>query len=405
MKMFNLKSAITSVLSVALAVVFATQAFAMAPNLTLTSSGNGIIQVTVYADANANVILDYYSGGQLLGAGMIGQTNYSGYFSSTINANSYSIPSGAQVIVMVNGQQSIPATWPSNGYNNNGCVYNCPPVYNNNNQVTLSVSNLNLSIGQTQAITINNNNLYNTYYNGGQYYVSTTGNNSVANATVSGSTLTLYGQSVGSTTLSVCSNNNGNYGYSSYNNGCATLYVTVTDTNYNYNYPYTYNTPTYPTNYQYNTYPYTTYNSGYNSAPLNVSNSNVQVTVGNSGVVTLYGNNTANNNVYPYTTTGYNNYNYGSNYYITNNNSGVANATVNGNTLTIYGTAAGNTSVNVCSSEGNQCATVNVTVIAPMNNYYINNGVYNNYNSPYDYPTDPGNWYYSYPDHCWHRQN
>jgi hypothetical protein len=402
MKMFTLKSMVLSVVSLAMALVFATQVSAMAPTLSITSANNGIMQVTVFADPNANVILDYYSGGQLLGAGLIGQTNYSGYFTGTLNANAYAIPGGAQVIVMVNGLQSLPVAWPAVTNYNNGCVYNCPPVYNNNQntQVTLSVSNLNLTIGQTQTVTINNNSLYNNnYYGAGQYYVSNTGNNSVLNASVSGSTLTLYGQSVGSTTLNICSNNTGGYGYTSYNNGCATLYVTITgDTGYNYNYPYNYNTPTYPQNYQYNTYPYNTYN-----APLSVSNSNVQVTVGNAGVVTLYGNNAVA--AYPYATNGYNTYNNGSNYYVTNTNAGIATATVNGNTLTVYGTGPGTTAVNVCSTAGNQCAVVNVTVIAPMNNYYTNNGAYISYNTPSDYPSQPGTWYYSYPDHCWYRQN
>jgi hypothetical protein len=407
MKMFNLKSLALTALSIVMALVFATQVSAMSPNLSLTSNGNGLIQVTVSADANANIILDYYSGGQLLGAGLIGQTNYSGYFNGTLTASAYTIPSGAQVIVMVNGLQSAPTTWPTVSNYNNGCVYNCPPVYNNN-QITLSISNLNLTIGQTQTVTINNGTTYNNnYYSGGQYYVSNTGNNTV-NATVSGSTLTLYGQSVGTTTLTICSNNNAGYGYTSYNNGCATLLVNVTgDTNYNYNYndPYNYNNQ----NYQYNTYPYNTYNNNYNNYTaynaLSVSNNNVQVTVGNAGVVTLYGSNTpyqysTNGALYPYTTNGRN----GSNYYVTTTNNGIATATVNGNTLTVYGTGAGTTAVNVCSIGSNQCAVVNVTVIAPVNNYYTNNGPYVIYNTPYDYPTQPGNWYYSYPDHCWHRQ-
>jgi hypothetical protein len=115
----------------------------------------------------------------------------------------------------------------------------------------------------------------------------------------------------------------------------------------------------------------------------------VQVTVGNSGVVTLYGG--TNNNGYG-TTNYYNTNGYYDNnsYYINNNNSNIANATINGSTLTIYGTAAGTTTINVCSSNGGGCASVNVTVIAPTN--YYNNGYQSSQN---------GNWYYSNQQHCW----
>lgn len=360
MRKYSFKSIMGIVAAVALSFFLVTQASAMVPTLSLVSNSYGQLQVTVYGDANSPVILDYYSGNQLMGAGIIGYTNYSGSFSSTINSNNYTIPNGAQVIVMVNGQQSSPVLWQNNGYNNypnNG--YGTTPI--------LSQANVVLSVGQSQIITVSNGG---GYYNNNQYYISNGGNN-IATATVNGSQITLYGQTAGTTTLSVCSNNNYNNGYNYNNGGCATLYVTVNSNN-NY-YPPTYYPP-YPT---------------YSNYPLTVSNSNVQLTVGNTTAVTVYGNTTGNN--YPYN---YNNgyYNNSNNFYITNGNSNIATATFNGNTLTIYATAPGSTTITICQSGTNQCTTIYITVTSPI---YI-------YNQQYYYPPQGNNgWYYSNAQHCW----
>ncbi len=393
MKKFSLKSVFIPVLSIVMALFLVTTASAMTPSLTVTSNGTGSLQVSVYGDANASVILDYYSGNQLMGAGVIGYTNYSGYFSGTINSYQYNIPTGASAIVVVDGQQSPAVVWPSNGYNNgtgNCGYYNGYYTCNNNGgytngQISLSQSNVSLTVGQSQTVTIYNGayNNYNNYNYSSQYYVNNS-SNGIVSGTINGNVITIYGQSAGSGSLSVCS---------SYGGGCATLYVTVTGN---------YNTCTYPYNYNcnnngygngtcgyYNGY-YTCNNygnGGYYNTPLSVSNSNVQVTVGNTGSVTIYGA----NNTYPYNN-GYYGYN---NYYVTSNNSGIANATINGSILSIYGTTPGSTTITVCSSNGgSQCATIYVTVTQPM---YI-------YNSPYNYPTQPGNWYYSNTLNCWCRQ-
>lgn len=357
MKKFSFKSIVATAIAMVMAVAFATQVSAMAPNLSLVSNGS-TIQTTVYGDPNSSVILDYYANGQLMGAGVIGYTNYSGYYTGNLYAYNYNIPAGAQVVVIVNGQQSVPATWPTNG------GYNQYP--NNNGTLSLSQTSVNMNVGQSQSVTINGN----YYYGYGNYYISNAGSN-VVSATISGSTINLYAVSSGTASITVCSNNalSGiSYALGSYNaNPCATLYVTVNGGYYN-NPPIVYNPPVYYP-------PYNNYNT-----PLSVSNSNVQVTVGNTGTVTLYGN---NYNTYPYNT---------NSYYVTSTNNGVANATVNGNTLSIYGTNAGTTTVTVCSTTGNQCATVYVTVIAP---YYTNNG-------PYNYPyNNNGGWYWSYVDNCW----
>jgi hypothetical protein len=376
MKGYGFKAILAMVGGALAAVLLVSQVSAVTPSLSLVNNGYGTIQVTVYGDANAPVILDYYANGILNGAGVIGSTSYSGTFSATINPANYNIPTGSQVLVVVNGQQSATTIWTGTaGYNN----YN--NGYNNSYATTpvLSQTSASLTLGQSQTIYINNN--YNTSYAGNQYYLSNL-SSGIVTGTVNGNAITLYGQNVGSATINVCTNTNGSYNYNYNTSGCATVYVTVTGGYYNNgNYPYT--NPTYPTYPTYPNYPV------YNNTPISVSNSTVQVTVGNSGVVTLYGG--TNNNGYG-TTNYYNTNGYYDNnsYYINNNNSNIANATINGSTLTIYGTAAGTTTINVCSSNGGGCASVNVTVIAPTN--YYNNGYQSSQN---------GNWYYSNQQHCW----
>src|ERR1700752_5403362 len=131
MKKFSSKSVFSLMFSASFAIVagffFAPHAFAMTPSLSLVSNNNGTVSVTVSGDPNSSVILDYYSGGQLIGAGILGYTNDNGYFSTTINQNSYTyIPTNAQVVVLVNSQQSGVATWPTSSYYNPGYVLNTP---------------------------------------------------------------------------------------------------------------------------------------------------------------------------------------------------------------------------------------------------------------------------------------
>ncbi len=362
-----------------MALFFATQVSAMTPTLSLNSNGTGTFQVTVYGDPNSNIILDYYSGGQLMGAGIIGYTNYSGYYSNTISAYNYNVPAGAEAVVIVDGQESSGVTWPVGYGNTNSCYpYSCG--YDTGGQISLSQSSLSLSVGQSGSVTVYNSNTYNNY----NQYTVTNNASGVVNGTINGNVITVYADSAGTGSLNICSTSG----------GCATLYVTVSgynNTNYCYQYPYNCNT----TNYCYQTYPYNCNNggTGYYSTPVSVSNSNVQLTVGSTGSVALYGGST--NNGY-----GYNSY------YVSSNNSSVASATVNGSTLTIYGTNPGTSSISVCSSNGGgQCASVSVTVTAQYQ-YPVYNNQYNSqyyYGSPYTYPPYSGNWQYSYSQNCWER--
>jgi hypothetical protein len=141
-------------------------------------------------------------------------TAYSGVWNGNLNLSEYGILSGSQVFVRVGGQQSNTITVGS-GYIG-GCTYpstgsgpygNCGSPYG----LSLSQNSVTLSVGQSQAVTVNNYGI--------GFYVSANSNSSVASASVSGNQVNLYGLTNGTTNISICSNS-GNY-------ACANIYVTV----------------------------------------------------------------------------------------------------------------------------------------------------------------------------------
>ena len=86
----------------------------------------------------------------------------------------------------------------------------------------------------------------------------------------------------------------------------------------------------------------TSYNNPSNST-VSFSQNNVSLNIGQTSNVTLYGA-------------------LSSNYYVSNNsNSSVASATINGNTLSLYGYSDGSSNVSICSS-GATCSTLYVNV-------------------------------------------
>jgi hypothetical protein len=157
---------------------------AATPTVSFASSGSSMVLVSVYGDQNQAVNLYYYSIGSSIinSVGTIGTTNSSGYFSATLNSNSYNIPAGASVYVVVNGQQSSSSTWPSVA---GGSIY-------------LSQSNVVLSQGQNATVSISGGN-------GSGYYINSNSNSSIVNASISGSILNLSAISSGYATINVCS--------------------------------------------------------------------------------------------------------------------------------------------------------------------------------------------------------
>lgn len=304
-----LKTVFLSAISVILLSANVSTALASTPYLTASSSGSGYVQLTVSsADSYSRVDLSYRPQGTALWTQItnVGFTDQSGYFSQSVNIGYQ----GTQmdVYVTVNGQQS-----PTVNINGSGGGCNTYP-YNCGSGLSLSQSNLNLTSGQSSTVTV-----YGNYNN--SVYVSNNTNSSVASATVNGGSINVYGNSVGSTTMTICSYNN--------SGSCATLYVTVNGNGCN----------------QYNC-----------NNQLTFSQSNVSLNVGQSTYVTVY--------------------NSGSNsFYVTGVTNSIVTATVSGSTLTIYGVGAGTANVTVCSSDYiSRCGTLYVTVNGGGCNYYNCNG-------------------------------
>lgn len=196
---------INLVIGFALTFGFANTALAAIPTLNVSSAGNNIVQLNVTnADPNSSIIL-YYN--QPSSASMyvatIGTTNSSGYFSTTLNQNSYSIPQSSYVYVVINNQTSPAVLWPNNNNTNYG-------------NVTLSQTSLTMAYNQSTNVSV--------YGGNGTYYISSNSNSSIASASLSGTILSVMSNNTaGNSTITVCSYNN---------SGCATLYV-YTQTSYN----------------------------------------------------------------------------------------------------------------------------------------------------------------------------
>ncbi len=212
---------------------FTNKASAMTPTLSLSNNGNSTVFMTVYGDPNSNVTL-YYNNGYGLQSSYLGTTNYSGYFSTSLNTSTYNINTNTGVYVMVNNQQSSTASWPNNYYQNNNYV-----------NTGLTVSSLTLPLGSSATLSLGNT------YNG--VYVSNNSNASVVNVNNSNSNTTIgcttynqystitgqpcylaqvqnyntnsvviYASSLGYSTLTICANNSST---------CNTITVNVVSSN------------------------------------------------------------------------------------------------------------------------------------------------------------------------------
>ena len=132
----------------------------------------------------------------------------------------------------------------------------------------------------------------------GTYYISSNSNSAVVAAYLSGSTLTLTGVVAGNSTVTICSSSS----------ACGSLTATV----------------------------------GSSSGYVSFNQTNPTITIGQTTNVSVSGS---------------------SNYYISSNSpSGVIQASLNSNTLTLYGLASGTANINVCSSSNGGCSSLYVTV-------------------------------------------
>jgi hypothetical protein len=171
----------------------------------------------------------------------------------------------------------------------------------NYGNISLSPSSLNLNYGQSSTVYVSNNNYYS-----GSYYISNNSNSNVATASISGTSIYVYGNNSGNTTITVCQ--------SGYSSSCAYLYVTV--------------------------------NGGSGYGNINLSPSSLNLNYGQSSTVYVSNNN------------------YSYNYYISNNsNSNVATVSLSGNNLYVYGNNNGSTTITVCQSGySSNCGYLYVTV-------------------------------------------
>ena len=270
--------------------VIAFTASAYYPTMSISTSGSSTTIYISGAQSYSSVVINYTPSGSSLSGNVTGTTDGSGAFTTMIsNVNSSSITA------TVGGQAVY-----QNG--NGGCTYNCGNPYNGN--LSLSQTSVSLSVGQSVVV---------TSYNGGTLYVSSNSNSGVASYNISGSQITIYGTSAGSTTLDVCT----------YNSGCTNLYVTVNGSN----------------------------NCGYSGSyncvgGMTLSPSSLSLNSGQSSTVYVS---------FPYI-------NNSQVYLSSNSNSSVATAAISGSTITVYGSSAGSTTMSFCVSGNGQCASLYVTV-------------------------------------------
>ncbi len=259
-------------------------AYAATPTLSVYSSGSGdTVQVSVQGDPNSPAWLYYQRTNSGIQSQYLGTTNQSGFLSTAVSSSPLGIVSGSSAYVTVNGQSSQSMTWPYTSYYGGGTGV-----------VSFSQNSVNISLGQNTNITLTG---------GLQPYKQYISNPNVFMSIISGNTLTIVPQSVGSGSVQVCSSDG---------NGCSTISVTVQGGG----------------------------TGGYN--PLSVSQSNVSVNVGSSTNLTIYGS---------------------GGYYVSNNsNTSSVSASISGSTLYINGLNYGNSTLAVCQSNGGQCVTVFVTV-------------------------------------------
>jgi plastocyanin len=253
--------------------------------------GNGSLslsQTNVNVTSGQSVVVSAYN------------TTGSLYVSGNTNPNvaSYTI-NGNQVTIYGSnsGSTSMTVCSGSNGcatisvtVNGNGCSYNC------GSGLSLSQTTVSVSVGQTSTVTAYNSN--------GSLYISSNSNSSVVSASVSGSTLNLYGLTAGSATVTVCSSGFGS---------CGSVYITV---------------------------------SGNGNGSVTLSQSSVSLTQNQTATIYVYGSSNASN---LFTLSG-------------NTNSNVVIANLSGSVVTLTGYNAGSSTLTICQSGTSGCATLYVTV-------------------------------------------
>ena len=206
----------------------AAKVFAVGTTLSLSGTGDGdSVQVNVTGDANSSVLFSYLKNGAYQ-TNVIGATNSSGSFSSTISTAAYGISPNSLVHVNVggfSGPQSADVAWP----------------YSSAGTLTLDKTSVVLPVGQSTVINAQNNG-------SNLIYLASNSNPLVATVNLNGNQITVIANNYGSTVVNVCSQSN--------TTNCASTYVSVQNAS---------------------------------SKPLAFSQGNVGLTAGQSLAVNIYG--------------------------------------------------------------------------------------------------------------------
>jgi len=277
----NTYTKISLVVASLFVVGFTSVAYAIMPlpsvTLSATSIGTGdSVQIVVTAVANSSVALYSVVSGSIPQGSYVGTTNSNGYLTTTISSATYGITSNTLVYAVVNNVSSPTVVWPS---------------INQGTAITFSQTNPTISVGQSTTVYIYGGS-------GTNYYISSNSNSNIVQATIAGSSLSLYGvSSNGSAVIAVCSSST----------VCASITATV----------------------------------GYSGGVITLSQTSVSLVQGQSTTVSITGNG------------GY----YFSNY----TGQSIATVSISGNNLIIYANSYGSANVSVCQA-GGQCAVVYISV-------------------------------------------
>jgi hypothetical protein len=268
-----------SIFSILSLIVSIPLAFAATP--TLSVSGNGdMVTMTVNGDANATVLMYYTKTGVGPTLHSIGTTNSSGYLSTSVSTSTLGVASGSAVHVTINSQSSSDVSWPTTS--------------STTSTITLSQTGLVLNVGSSSTITATGSS---------SLYLSNNTNPAVANVAISGSSITITGNTYGSTVATICPQTS--------STNCPSVYVTVQ-------------------------------NSGTSS--LTFSQTNLTIAYNQSVPVTISG---------------------GTGFYtiLSNSNSTNVSASLNSSTVTLRALqSSGQSSITVCSSDISSCGIINVTI-------------------------------------------
>ncbi len=265
---------------------FAYSAFATTlPTLSLSATGSGDnVQINVTGNPNVSVLLSFTeagsSGPQI---DSLGSTDSNGNFSMTVSSATYGLTSGTLVTAMLggtSGPESPTVAW---------------PTVTSANALSLSQNAVVLDAGSSASVTSSG-------IGSGSLYVSNNSNPSVANVSISGSQVTISGNTAGSTTITLCQVGN--------TTTCPSVYAVVEQAG---------------------------------ASQLSLNQTNVSVVTGQNLPITISGGN-------------------GTYEILSNSNANVISASISGAVLTLStGASSGSSSITVCSSDVAECGVVMAT--------------------------------------------